>query len=852
MTKFPRLTSDSSFPNVGSVDVFKYDNDYDYGRFDCVQMHLQLCTVPWDMGEAHIGNRTISGIGNVVYFGTPDERDAWFAAIPDDECYRFDTKFKELHRESMIDVEVPFDMCARHNYLVVEYEMAASEEYPLKFQGSDGVRKWFWFVREVEFLANNTTRLHLMPDAFQTWIYDVNVSGMVLERGHAPMFALTADEFLADPIGTNDYLLTEDVNFGTASIVPHADALVLNSGNMYACIATRGNPLGTWGTKADNNWKVPAATHYQNGGVPSVYVFAMKAADLNTFLLNITRDVPQFKQTVEGVFFASADLLDFGDTFTFADTTCYKVFSSRKTVEFVDLNKKMFDYDPRYAEIAKLYTSPYAHIELTDENGNVNIVKIEDTTGKLDVSLMLSLAYPYVSIDAHLLGVGSKSNSTVVYRNMKGHEFDFGGMWYETLRSWNVPTFAVVLDPAKENDYATHFDRAQRKVDYDASYDNATASASTAKSNADASADIAADNAATLASATIANGAASAGAITANAALTAACNDAVTARSNQSANDQLLWAQTFNSGMATFDNIILDMNCNATIAANEQQAAVTAIGASITGAVGAISSAASGDVGGALSSSVSAIVGAGTTIANTAIAANLSQTQAGYQKNANTSHATAANTKSGEDVRIQTEAATDIKDANNLMIDGIASNNADVTSGNASRSGNAEISAADAARNVQKQNNLRDYNTATANAGRTKSAAQSGVTNSVNQAALRNPSMFGNFANGDGATTKPQALFANIVTQSRSAIKSAGDEMLRYGYMFDQQWEFDGDWNVGKFFTYWKLKDFWVSGLNVPDMYMDYLRFFLLGGVTVWRKPEYIGNVTIYDNGKEV
>ena len=108
--------------------------------------------------------------------------------------------------------------------------------------------------------------------------------------------------------------------------------------------------------------------------------------------------------------------------------------------------------------------------------------------------------------------------------------------------------------------------------------------------------------------------------------------------------------------------------------------------------------------------------------------------------------------------------------------------------------------------------------------------------------------MYGSFANGDGAANKPIALFAHIVTQSKSAISSAGDEMLRYGYHLDKQWDFDGDWNVGKYFTYWKLRDFWVSNLNVPDMYMDKLRFFLFGGVTVWRDPSDIGKRTVYDN----
>jgi hypothetical protein len=110
------------------------------------------------------------------------------------------------------------------------------------------------------------------------------------------------------------------------------------------------------------------------------------------------------------------------------------------------------------------------------------------------------------------------------------------------------------------------------------------------------------------------------------------------------------------------------------------------------------------------------------------------------------------------------------------------------------------------------------------------------------------PQEFGQFANVGKATTKPMALIANVLTQSASAIRQTGDEFLRYGYYYNAQWEFNGNWNLGKYFTYWKLADFWVKGLNIPDMYVDKLRFFLYGGVTVWRNPEDIGNRTIYEN----
>ena len=766
----------SEFPHISNVDTYKYDNDFDYGRFDYNQMTLQVCTVPWDMGEAHIGNRTISGIGNVVYFGTREKRDAWFKAIPDDECYRFETKFKELHRDGFIDVPIPYDMCAKHNYLVVHYEKFANENSPVMYEGDDGLRDWFWFIREVEFLAPNTTRLHILDDAFQTWIYDVNVSGMVLERGHAPMFRTRASAYLANPLENNADLLTEDVNFGEASQVKHIDALALNAGNMYACIATTANPAASWSNV------VPASAYYSNNGQPSVYVFAVAATNLNAFLSNVTAQVPQFKQTVQGVFFASSNLITLGGSFTFAGVTCHSVTATRKTFELCDLEKSLFGYDSKYSDIAKLYTSPYAHIEVTDENGNIDVIKIEDTTGTINVSAAMSIAYPFVSIDAHLMGVGGSASASVTYRNIDAHTFNISGQWYDTLRSWNVPTFAVILDAAREYDYSTRFDRAQRVVDY-----------TTAKNNADASADT----------------------LIANTALTTAANTATTNRSNTSAQTDSSNTQTYNSGVATADNILTSVSATSTIAANEQQAAISAASGGASAVVGAIGSAATGNIAGAVSSIANGVIGGATTLASTAVANGLTAVQSSATQAGNTAHATASNTKTQWDVDNQTSTASDLTAIQNNLNTGTTANSAA---------------------------------TQKANASRNASAAQSAIDNDIAQAALRAPFMYGSFSNGDGSATKPIALFAHIVTQSKSAISSAGDEMLRYGYRFDKQWDFDGNWNVGKYFTYWKLRDFWVSNLNVPDMYMDKLRFFLFGGVTIWRKPEDIGKRSVYEN----
>ena len=844
--RFPHLkNNESNFPELQNVNVYKYDNDFDYSRYDHTQMRLTLCTVPWDVGEAHIGARTISGIGNVVYFGSKEERDAWFDAIPDTECYRFDTKYKELYRDMYVDVPVPFDMCSRHNYLVSEYEVFAHDGSLVEYEDYNGHRKWFWFVREVEFIAPNTTRLHLLDDAFQTWIYDVNVSGMILERGHAPAFAMKADAYLSNPIDNNRYLLTEDVNFGDATQVQHIDAIALNAGDMYACVATSANPAGVWGTKAADTWKVPASSYYLNTGVPSVYVFAVAVSDLNTLLANIDTYVPQFKQTVQGVFFASADLVTLGSSFTFASVTCYGVSSTRKTIDLCTLNKSMFGYDSKYANLAKLYTSPYAHIEITDENGNPDIIKIEDTTGNIDASVALSLAYPFITIEAHLSGVGGKATKSVTFRNVNSHTFPVSGQWYDTLRSWDVPTFAVVQEASNVYDYSTHFDRAQRIVDYETAYSNAMELATAAKADRDASADMNKTNTDAIADTAKANADASADTITDNALLQTTTNTALTSISNGSADNSLDNTRTYNFDSMDADNAYTNATATSQIQAAEEQAAISSAAGA---AQGAASGFASGGIMGAIGGLIEGAIGAAATMASTNVSTHLTSTEASLANGHNQDKSEAATQKTQDDVSNQKSAANSTNTAVNALTSGTAANNAATEKANATREQTTVKANATLTQTTEKANALRDYDAASANATRDRAQAQSAIQNDIKQAALEAPSLFGDFRAGDSATTKPMALFAHVVTQSKSAIESAGDEFLRYGYMFDKQWAFDGNWNVGKYFTYWKLRDFWVTNLNVPDLYMDKIRFFLFGGVTIWRKPEYIGKHSIYEN----
>lgn len=855
--------NDTAFPDAGNVDVYKYANAFDYSRYDEAQMSLQLCTVPWDVGEVRVGQSIIPGLGNVVYFDTTEKRDKYFADMPDTECFRFETKFKELHRESKIDVAVPFDVASKFNYLVVKYNLFANDDSPVMYEDANGLREWFYFIREVEFIAPNTTKLHLILDAWQTFIYDLNITGMILERGHAPMAGLSAATYLTNPIGNASKLLAPDtVNDNAYYMGGTSGELIFNGGEtVYAVFVTSANMAGVWGTKAAGTWQTPAIPNNTEDGNLTFSAFCIAASDLTTFLQRLNSSQPQFFQTVKAVFFIGSEFITRGTGFTFSSTQCYKLSTTYKTSTLLTLTKNSFGYPTDYADIAKLYTWPYAYIELTDGNGNDTIVRIEETNGKINFASRLNLVMPFLRISGHISSTGKGTSKAVTFKNINSQSLSIKGNWYKLLMDFEIPTFGVVLSAGKEFDYSTDFNRRQSKIAADATYDSTMWSAENSKESAYASADVTKINTDASALAAKLNANDSAALAITNANAQKAANTANNAADKTRITDDVQNDNIAAAATALAANTVINGTTNNQIAATDKRAALAASSAVVTGAVSAVSSALTGNIAGAVGAAVGAGTSAANAMMNADIANDLSSADAALHTANNTSMrdlTQALNTGKLNHQTTQMDAA--LLNANDLT-DALAANSAATANGNALRSyetitgDGTDIGTSQRDKDLAEANADRNYNIVAGennvdigNAQRSKDTAYSAIDNQIDQAALGAPFEYGLISNAEHASTRPVGLFAEVVTQDAYSIAYAGNEFLRYGYRYDSQWPFDGDWNVCPKFTYWKLKDIWTRNINIPDMYVDRIRFLLLGGVTVWSDPEYIGNTTIYDN----
>ena len=795
-TRFPGLAGSTPYPGTGTVDPYRYRNDFDYNSWQA-DTEITLCNVPW-----------CGDYDNVVKFEDDAARDAYLASVsgPSNTL----TTMRHVKPDGAIKLPWPVSVVQLYNYLIVDLPRPTSETDPIWGASGERVGRFLYFIDDAVESAGSTTACSLRLDVWSTFINRMSFPYVMLERGHAPMAATSVDAYLADPLHANRYLLAPDVDFGREpSVVRSTSAKVLNAGDQWAVLLSYADAGGSWGSISGTDATTPAASHTATEGAPAAMAYAVEVADLAGLLADVDAQVPQFKATVLGVFFIAKDMVAVSSTVTLAGHTMSVLTATRQVSTVAGLSKADFGYAAPYRDIAKLYTSPYAYLAVSDHEGNVQRVRVEDTVGEVSISTCVSLVYPWVSVDSHLLGIGGAS-ADLTFRLEGSRSFTYGGTFAETFRRWGVPVFAVAQSGAVDATWSHLYDRAQAQLSASNAQTSALASNATAKTNADNSA---------------AN-------ITANAALAVAANTALSERAQHYATLGTNLSNATNSDNTGEDNSMVSASLQAELSAagvaatnNNAQAAAN-MGATLVGMAG---SALTGNIGGLVSGATSLITQAtGWSAANQANAVSQSNSidiaaATTAANNAKLSHNTVYTSSANSNQNAQLSADTTTK---NGLQTATSSNDASLMSTNAA---NAKA-------------------TGDANAGRSYQTATSAIANARAQQGLRPPITHGSPASGETAVTRPMAIFAQVVTETDAAIASAGDQFLRYGYELGQQWQMD-EMQVMPHFTYWKCSEVWCAGPgNAIEGAQQQIKDIFTKGVTVWSDPNAIGQVSIYDN----
>ena len=253
----------------------------------------------------------------------------------------------------------------------------------------------------------------------------------------------------------------------------------------------------------------------------------------------------------------------------------------------------------------------------------------------------VNIVFPWLNVPANLTGVGKSARAAINFKNVTDRTFYAQGNWYDYVSSWQIPTYVVTQDPSIANDYDTHFDRAQQALAANNQYSNVV------------------ENADTLVD---------------NAALNVTANSATTTASNYSVTMTAAAQATYNNNICRVDNSATIDSSNASITAQEQQAAIAAASGVASAAVGAIGSLATGNVGGAIGSIAGGVIGGAATMASSAVGVQLTASSAGFQTANNSFHAVYANDLSNNKSTYTQNAQNDITAAQNALTTGSAAN----------------------------------------------------------------------------------------------------------------------------------------------------------------------------------
>ena len=630
---FPHLRRDTQFPYLNTVDVYKFQNNFDYTRWS-ENTKVRLVNVIWN-----------SDYADVVKFDTDAARDAWFDSIED--CFLLDLETAcRVVPEGYVKLPIPYDVMARYNYMYIDMPIATSAEHPIDYETSYGIRRWYFFIDSIAYRAENTTEVRVIPDIWTNFQNDVEINFMMLERGHAPVAYSDVDEYLSNPIANNAMLMAPDVNFSSDTIVRNADYIPFGNGNKYlvmvstippTAIGTIGKVTGatsdewtrptyydintrygyqlgvngfTFGDSGDYSSLSTPVGNGSNDRLPNnVYAYAIEASKCfgnGTFLKTLVRDNPNFVNSLVASFVVSGDMITIGESYTLAGEKVFACVGSERDVKQIVLEKDMFGFPEEYQRFAKLYTFPYSSIELTDNDGKKVDVKIENTSG-IECKMISSVAFPFINLRVFFTGINGVGSDTYAWRRLNGSTVNksmFNGDWYENCFDWQVPTYALYMDGKTVNNLRNYNALQNARRDALVGYHTSVREANTAMQNGIDLAETAEDNvnaSATNMGANMAN--------TINTQI--ANNDAATACATANTNSANSHAQTImsNNNTPTTEEMRSTNNCiqdtqttqNHTSGACAGQTAAGAIHAGqLSGAVGGLGIAAGAVAAGAI------------------------------------------------------------------------------------------------------------------------------------------------------------------------------------------------------------------------------------------------------------
>lgn len=347
-------------------NIYDYDNQFDYQVWT-PGTEIMMCNVPWD-----------SAYKDVVSFESSLDRDEYFSSLSNN-VYTISLKgFVYLKINEPIRVNVPFNVANKCNYIVVENpRQKLSPNNPFDKNPFNGPDKFYYFIKDVSYIAPGTTQLNVQLDVWQTFLFSISYGKCYVERGHVAMANVnctidTIDEYLLEPEGLN---MGDEYDITSIAW----QELVTDLG-CYILVMSTTDLEADFGSVSSPNMKSAKGDIY--AGLPSgqnVYLFRY---DYFADLMAKLSSAPWVSQ---GITYISVIPTKMISSVTLEGAMvqgipCYKITSECPSVVYFNLPFNFFskiDIPEPYNRLLKFYTSPYTLCEMTANCGGEIVLKPE-------------------------------------------------------------------------------------------------------------------------------------------------------------------------------------------------------------------------------------------------------------------------------------------------------------------------------------------------------------------------------------------------------------------------------------------------------------------------------------------
>lgn len=152
---------------------------------------------------------------DIVRFASRETQREWFDKLDGVECrpatmHVFNTPAR---------VELPFNESSNWNYLVAYND----------YSGLEGPRAWYYFIQRVEYVNAHCTQLVLMLDVWQSFQHDVTFGSCYVTRGHIGV----ANEHQWDDYGRTYLALPEGLDTGSEMVTTSQEYRSIIEGRHY-------------------------------------------------------------------------------------------------------------------------------------------------------------------------------------------------------------------------------------------------------------------------------------------------------------------------------------------------------------------------------------------------------------------------------------------------------------------------------------------------------------------------------------------------------------------------------------------------------------------------------------------